>query len=180
MSDPLASERRAVEIVDYDSKWPGLALVESARLSDGLGAALIRVEHVGSTAVPGLAAKPIVDLCPVVTNLSDLDRRQKGVEALGYHWRGEFGIPERRYCSRDIGGVRRFQLHCFAEGAEELSRMLAFRDYLRAHDDQARGYEVEKRKAAAAHPNDTLAYNDAKSDWILACRERAIAWAQTR
>jgi len=180
MTDPLASERRPVRIVDYDRRWPGLALVESARLADGMGAALIRVEHVGSTAVPGLGAKPIIDLCPVVTRLSDLDRRQKAVEALGYVWRGEFGVPERRFCSRDIAGLRRFQLHCFAEGAEELARMLAFRDFLRTHADEARGYAAEKRKAAAAHPSDILLYNDAKSSWIVSCRERAMAWAKTR
>jgi GrpB-like predicted nucleotidyltransferase (UPF0157 family) len=180
MSDPLAAERRPVKIVNYDRRWPGLALVESARLSDGMGAALIRVEHVGSTSVRGLGAKPIIDLCPVVTSLSDLDRRRKAVEALGYLWRGEFGVPERRYCSRDIAGVRRFQLHCFAEGAEELGRMLDFRDYLRADDEEARSYEAEKRKAAAMHPSDSLAYNDAKSAWIVACRERAMAWAKAR
>ena len=178
--DPLGSERRPVEIVDSDPGWPGLALVESARLSDGMGAALLRVEHVGSTSVPGLAAKPIIDLCPVVTSLSNLDRRQRNVEALGYVWRGEFGIPGRRYCSRDIAGVRRFQLHCFEDGGEELGRMLVFRDYLRAHVNEARGYEAEKRRAASAHPSDILAYNDAKSDWIIACRQRAMDWARVR
>src|ERR1700760_4691415 len=110
MPDPLFSERRPVEIADYNPKWPGLALVEGARLSDGMGAALIRVEHVGSTAVPGLAAKAIIDLAPIVTSLADIDRRQKLIEALGYTWRGELGVSGRRYCTRDIGEVRRFHV----------------------------------------------------------------------
>jgi GrpB-like predicted nucleotidyltransferase (UPF0157 family) len=116
----------------------------------------------------------------VVTTLADLDRRRKQVETLGYEWLGEFGIPLRRYCRRDINGVRRFQLHCFAEGTEELHRMLAFRDYLRAHPAEADAYAAEKRKAAVAHPSDMLAYNDAKSGWLLACRTRALDWAKTR
>jgi GrpB-like predicted nucleotidyltransferase (UPF0157 family) len=183
--DPRSSgrqpaDRQSIEIADYDPAWPGLALVESARLADGFGAALLRVEHVGSTSVPGLAAKPVVDLCPVVTTLADLDRRQRGVEELGYEWLGEFGIPLRRYCRRDINGVRRFQLHCFAEGTEELYRMLAFRDYLRVHPAEADAYAAVKRGAAAVHPTDMLAYNDAKSGWLLACRARALEWAKTR
>jgi GrpB-like predicted nucleotidyltransferase (UPF0157 family) len=185
MSDLLASHqaaqnKRRIEILDYDPAWPGFALVESARLSDGMGAALIRVEHVGSTSVPGLAAKPVIDLCPVITSLADLDRRQKGVEALGYLWRGEFGIPGRRYCSRDIAGVRRFQLHCFEDGSAELERHCRFRDYLRAHPDEAHAYAAEKRKSAAANPTDPIAYNDGKSGWIRACDLRAAEWAKTR
>ena len=183
--DPHSSERspankHSIEIADYDPAWPGLALVESARLADGFGAALLRVEHVGSTSVPGLAAKPVIDLCPVVTTLADLDRRRKQVETLGYEWLGEFGIPLRRYCRRDINGVRRFQLHCFAEGSAELERHCRFRDYLRAHPDEAQAYAVEKRQSAAAHPLDMAAYNDGKSAWIKACDQRAANWAKTR
>ena len=170
------SHNRTVEIVDYNPGWPALALVESARLANAIGADLIRIEHLGSTSVPGLAAKPVVDLFPVVTSLKALDRRQSAIEELGYLWRGEFGVTGRRFCSRDIAGVRRF--HCFEDGTEELVRHRIFRDYLRAHPFEARALEDQKRGAAAAHPDDTLAYNGAKSGWILACQLRANAWAE--
>ncbi len=177
MTDPFASERRRVELVPHDPAWADQAAAEGVRLSIALGEALVIVEHLGSTAIPGIAAKPTIDLFPVVRSLAALDARRAEIEALGYEWRGEFGIPGRRFCTRDEAGSRRFNVHCFEEGSDELIRHRVFRDYLLAHPDEARAYEAEKRAAAAAHPTDTLAYNDAKSDWIMACQDRAIEWA---
>jgi GrpB-like predicted nucleotidyltransferase (UPF0157 family) len=176
----FSSERRAVELVPHDPAWATLAAAESARLAAAIGETLIGIDHVGSTAIPGIAAKPVVDLMPVVRDLAALDARQPQVESLGYVWRGEFGIPGRRYCVREERGRRLFHVHCYASGRPEITRHLAFRDYLIAHPNEARAYEAQKRAAAAAHPGDMLAYSDAKSDWIKACIARAMAWAAAR
>jgi GrpB-like predicted nucleotidyltransferase (UPF0157 family) len=180
VSDPFAPDRRKVELVPHDLTWSSQAAAESARLAAAIGQTLIRVEHVGSTAIPGIAAKPTIDLMPVVRDLAALDARRPQVEALGYVWRGEFGIPGRRYCIREERGRRLFHVHCNEEGSPEIARTLIFRDYLRAHLKEARAYEAQKRAAAAAHPADTLAYSNAKSDWIRACIERATVWAAAR
>jgi len=177
MADPFAADRRKVVLVPHDPAWVEQAASESVRLAAAIGDTLIRIEHIGSTAIPGIEAKPTIDLMPIVRSLADLDMRRSQVEALGYVWRGEFGFPGRRYCVREEGGRRLFHVHCYDTDHSEIARALNFRDYLRMHPDEARAYEVQKRVAGAAHPSDTLAYNDAKSDWIKACIARATKWA---
>jgi GrpB-like predicted nucleotidyltransferase (UPF0157 family) len=180
MTDPFAADRRVVELVPHDPVWAERAAVESERLALSIGGTLIRIEHVGSTSIAGIVAKPTIDLMPIVRSLTELDARQRQVEALGYVWRGEFGIPGRRYCIREEQRKRLFHVHCHQEGHPEIARTLVFRDYLRAHAEEARDYEALKRDAAAKHPSDTLSYSNAKSDWIRACIERATEWAKTR
>jgi GrpB-like predicted nucleotidyltransferase (UPF0157 family) len=166
-----------VTLEPHNPDWAGMAKAEAGRLKAALGETLVTVHHIGSTAVPGIAAKPVVDLMPTVTSLAALEARRASIEALGYLWRGEFGIPERRYCVLERDGKRVFHTHFFVDGHANVARQLLFRDYLRAHREEALAYETIKREAAAAHPWDSMAYNDHKSAWILACQERAEAWA---
>ena len=149
----FSADRRKVELVPHDPAWAAQAAAESARLAEAIGKTLIRIEHVGSTSIPGILAKPTIDLMPIVKSLSELDARQAPVEALGYVWRGEFGIPGRRYCIREEQGRRLFHVHCHQTGHAEIARTLDFRDFLRAHPEEARAYEALKRTAAAAHPS---------------------------
>lgn len=89
-----------VELVAYDSQWHLLANQEGSLLADLLAGLLITVHHIGSTAIPTIAAKPILDLIPVVKSLDEFDRYRKSMEALGYQWRGEYGLAGRRYCTK--------------------------------------------------------------------------------
>jgi GrpB-like predicted nucleotidyltransferase (UPF0157 family) len=180
MAAPLTSDKRPVELVAHDPSWADQAAREGVRLSIAIGDALILVEHMGSTAIPGIAAKPIIDLFPVVTSLEALALKRPAIEALGYEWWGENGVPGRRYCTRDEKGVRLFHVHCFEANSPELLKHRTFRDYLRANTREAYAYEHEKRMAAAEHPDDSLAYNDAKAAWIVACQARAAQWAANR
>src|SRR5882672_7374623 len=117
----------------YDPPWPRMAAGHAERLRV-LGSTLVAVHHIGSTSVPGLAAKPIIDLMPLVTDLADLDREHRCVEALGYKWHGELGISGRRYCTlSDEAGSRIVQLHFYSTDSLQIKRHIAFRDYLRAH-----------------------------------------------
>ena len=167
-----------VLLVPYDPEWPNLAKTYSAQLSV-IGSALVIVHHIGSTSVPGLAAKPILDLMPLVTSLSDLDRGRPRIEALGYDWHGELGIPGRRYCTRsDELGNRIVQLHFFAANSPHVTRHLAFRDYLRANSEEMKAYEKEKRRARDLHPDDSHAYTDEKAAWIRETEAKALRWLE--
>jgi GrpB-like predicted nucleotidyltransferase (UPF0157 family) len=172
----VSSERRAVELVPPDPRWPEIARAESARLAEAIGQTLIVVHHIGSTSIPGIKAKPTIDLLPMVRDLAVLDTREEAVRALGYDWRGEFGLAGRRFCSLTKGDKRLFNVHCYEQSNPDVLRHLAFRDYLRAHPAIAREYEAEKIRAAAIAPDDVLAYNDQKNDWIKRVEQDAIAW----
>lgn len=167
-----------VALVPHDPAWGLLAAEEIALITFGLGPAVVRVEHVGSTSIPGILAKSTIDLLPIVTSLEALDARAGAMVALGYDWRGEFGLQGRRFCTRNApDGRRLFNVHCWAEGHPALARHTAFRDYLRAHADEAKAYEAEKLRAAALCDDDMARYTDEKSGWIEACLARALAWA---
>ena len=164
-----------VRLVDYDPDWPRQAQERIARLRV-LEPVLLAAHHIGSTAVPGLIAKPIIDLMPLVNDIAALDLERGAVEALGYAWHGEYGIPGRRYCTADIGNRRVAQLHFFAMGDPGVLRHLAFRDYLRAHSGIAAAYAAEKRRARDMHPGDHHAYGAEKHGWINRVEAEALAW----
>jgi GrpB-like predicted nucleotidyltransferase (UPF0157 family) len=165
-----------VILADYDPTWPERAAEFAAGLHV-LGPVLATVHHIGSTSVPGLAAKPIIDLMPLVTDLAALDPLQCSVEALGYRWHGEFGIQGRRYCAlTDDAGTRIAQLHFFEQASPHVERHLAFRDYLRAHPQIAKAYENEKRRAQQLHPCSSHDYSLEKSAWIENALCKALVW----
>lgn len=166
-----------VILAAYNPEWPLTAATHAER-SRALGPNLVTVHHIGSTSVPGLAAKPIIDLMPVVTNLTRLDEQRQHVEALGYRWHGKFGILGRRYCTLDNGaGVRSVQLHFFKEGSQHVERHIVFRDYLCAYPEEANAYAIEKHRAQNLHPMNSHAYADEKDKWIRAVETKAIIWS---
>src|ERR1700733_14014694 len=110
----------AVELVPHRAEWTAMARAESARLKTALGDNLITVHHVGSTAIPGIMAKAIVDLMPIVRDLAAFDAQESAIRDLGYKWHGEFGLERRRFCTwADPKTAKRVsQLHVFREGDE--------------------------------------------------------------
>ena len=136
------------------------------------------VHHIGSTAIPGIAAKPVVDLIAVVSSIEEIDEHRPDIERIGYEWRGEYGLPGRRYCrlSDATTGRRRVHLHCYGEGSAEIERHLAFRDFLCQRPDLAALYEQEKRRCRGSHPDDTAAYTECKGRWIKDIEAQALCW----
>jgi GrpB-like predicted nucleotidyltransferase (UPF0157 family) len=163
-----------VELTDPSPTWVTTFEHERDRLVRALGDVLLEVHHIGSTAIEGIRAKPIVDIIPVVTSLSQLDFNRDRVEVLGYAWWGEYGIARRRFCTLQAATTKRrlVNAHFFERGDPEIQRHIGFRDYLRAHADVAREYEAIKLVAAAQHPNDVNLYNDAKAGWIQGIDKR--------
>jgi GrpB-like predicted nucleotidyltransferase (UPF0157 family) len=167
----------SVTLATYNLEWPRIAAVHAERLQV-LGPNLVTVHHIGSTSVPGLIAKPIIDLMPVVISLISFDEQHRSIEALGYRWHGELGISGRRYCTLDDGsGVRTVQLHFFEANSPHVERHVAFRDYLRAYSEEANAYAIEKRRAQRLHPTNSHAYADEKGKWIRTAETKALIWA---
>jgi GrpB-like predicted nucleotidyltransferase (UPF0157 family) len=166
-----------VVLVPHNPAWAGQARQEGERLKAAIGDMIIAVHHVGSTAIPGICAKPVLDLMPAVHSLAELDAKRQAIEGLGYVWWGEYGLPGRRYCTLDDRqtGNRLLQLHCFEQGSPEITRHLAFRDHLRSHPELAREYENEKSRCRNLHPDDSHAYSDCKAAWIRRVEEMALS-----
>ena len=171
-----------VRLVPHDPQWAEQAHAEVLALAAALGPNLLTVHHIGSTAIPGIVAKPVLDLMPVVVSLAALDLQQEAMETLGYRWRGESGLAGRRYCTRSdpATGRRLIQAHTYEDGAFEITRHLAFRDYLREHRDIAVAYEREKIRCRDLHAEDKSAYSDCKSDWIRLIEAKALTWRSQR
>ena len=158
----------------HNPDWPRQFTREAALILSALGNTAIDVHHIGSTAIPGIYAKPVLDLLLVVQSVDTLDNKQSAIEALGYEARGEYGIPGRRFYRRDnADGDRTHQVHAFETGSPQIARHLAFRDYMIAHPETAQAYSSLKRELAAKHPNDIEAYMDGKDAFIQAIDRRA-------
>lgn len=143
-----------ITVVPYDPAWSGLYEAEAQAIAGVLGQRLTAIHHIGSTAVPGLAAKPVIDIMPVVRAVTEADECRADFEALGYEYLGEFGIPGRRYL-RKGGDERTHQMHIFAsDDVHAIARHLAVRDYLRAHPARAAAYGALKLELAARFPYD--------------------------
>ena len=142
-----------------------------------MGGRLVEVHHIGSTAIPGIRAKPVIDMLAVVRDVALLDGRGSGLEALGYEAMGEFGMAGRRYFRKDdAAGNRTHQIHAFEAGSPQIGRHLAFRDFLRAHRDYAEQYDALKSRLAALYLDDIAGYTDGKDAFIREMDARAASW----
>jgi GrpB-like predicted nucleotidyltransferase (UPF0157 family) len=160
-----------IELVDHDPRWAELFETEKDRISTIFGGRAVGIEHIGSTAVPDLCAKPIVD---VLVGLRDLEISDDDVEemrALGYQYLGEYGLPERLFFRKE---PRTHHVHVVAHGGEHWDRQLTFRDALRTDEEERHRYaEFKRRLAAEGHPRDV--YTGLKTPFIREVEARARA-----
>jgi GrpB-like predicted nucleotidyltransferase (UPF0157 family) len=172
----------AIRIVEYDSSWPATFEREATTIKRTLGSVAVRIDHVGSTAVPRMPAKPIIDINVSVRDVEAIDAYRQPLEALGYLFVPDpdpdfrdfhfFGKPATR--------PRSFHIHvCQVDSLHE-KRHLVVRDYLRTNANEAREYASIKRSAAEQYPGDRLAYMAAKGPYIDALEQRAITWYESR
>ena len=166
---------RPVVIVDYDPRWPEMFEAEKARILQAVGEHVVAVEHVGSTAVPGLAAKPTIDIIAGVRRLEEARSCIGPLAAIGYEYVPEYELemPERRYFRKGPPESRTVHLHMVEIGGDFWWRHLTFRDYLRENREEARQYEALKRGLAAKHGSDREAYTDGKTAYIRSVEERS-------
>lgn len=163
---------REVKIVPYDPSWPEKFVIESIDVRKALGENCIEIYHIGSSSVPGLAGKPVIDIMPVVLDINKVDECNAAMERLGYTPRGEDGIPLRRYF-RKGPNIRTHHVHVFENGNAEIIRHIKFRDWIMNHREDMEAYEALKRSLAAQFPNDISAYCSGKDAFIALIDKKA-------
>lgn len=170
---------RRVKVVSYDSAWIQLFQEEAEQIKRIFGDEVIETHHIGSTAIPGIHAKPVLDLMPVVREIHQADRYTSAMEQLGYVAMGENGIEGRRFFQKG-GDERTHHVHVFAEGDDEITRHLRFRDFMRAHPLEAERYSRLKQRLAAAYPYDLSGYIEGKDSYIKDIDRQAKEWALSK
>lgn len=165
-------------MVSQDPAWKGTFEAEAATLRSALHDEALAVHHIGSTSVPGLQAKPTVDVLVEVRKVENLDDLEVPMAASGYEAWGEYGIPGRRFFTKDRGPERLCNVHAFEAGTPEVERHLAFRDYLRKHPETARAYGKLKMELAEKHPADIEAYMDGKDAFVKETEKKALTWSR--
>jgi GrpB-like predicted nucleotidyltransferase (UPF0157 family) len=166
-----------VVIVPYDPEWPVLFRQLSSRLREALGPTALRIDHIGSTSIVGLAAKPVIDIQISVAEFEPLDLYRRPLEKLGYVFRANNPELTKRYF-RERPGDRRTHIHVRRSGSWAEQFALLFRDYMRAHDEDAQAYAKLKYGLAEQYRDDRQGYTEAKAPFIWAIMVKADRWSQ--
>jgi GrpB-like predicted nucleotidyltransferase (UPF0157 family) len=174
----------SIYLAEYDPHWPSMFEEERDRLQAAIGEWVADIQHVGSTAIPGIAAKPIIDIAVHLGSLADALKCITPLRGhLSYECLGEFGIPGRIYFRKPTtsplpgqshdGVGRTHQIHMYELSHDQYEKQIVFRDYLRAHPDSMKAYEALKRELAARHSDNVELYAFAKSDFVQEILRRA-------
>lgn len=162
----LGTQGGHIEIAEYNSAWPRAFQREAELVLKACQPRIIYVHHIGSTAVPGLAAKPVLDILPVALSPVECSKAVPDMAKLGYRCRGENGIDGRFYFDKIVDGRTVVHAHMFPVDHPDVRRHLVFRDYLRSHPDVARDYKNLKCRLAVKNRDDRQAYTEAKAEFI--------------
>ncbi len=166
-----------VEVVPHEPKWRTAFENESKQVACALGANVVAIHHIGSTAIPNIYAKPIIDLLVEVKDITRVDEQSAVMEVLGYEAMGEYGIPSRRFFLKDNEvGNRTHHIHTFEVNSLEVERHLTFRDYLIAHPEDAQKYSELKRELAGKYSHNRDRYMDGKDGFIKEIDRQAAKW----
>ena len=157
----LGLEHGSLRLVPYCDDWPQLYEIERQRIAAAIGSYVLDIQHIGSTAIPGMVAKPILDIAVAVASFEEAVVCIAPLAALGYLYRGENGLPRRHYFDKGEP-LTTHHLHMWERDTEEWARHIRFRDRLRADPALAAEYAALKLRLWAEHPGDRNAYQDGK------------------
>ena len=163
---PLGTDGGHIEVVEYRSEWASIFDRERTAILEKCRPWVMEVHHVGSTSVPGLAAKPILDIMPVVANPNDGESAVEPMTTLGYRYRGENGLPGRFYFDKIVEGRTVVHCHMYPQDHSDVRKLVVFRNQLRTDPETAMGYERLKRDLALKYRDDRPAYTDAKGAFV--------------
>ena len=173
---------RIIEVLDYDTAWPRQYEAEAARLRPVFGAALAGIHHIGSTSVPGMRAKPTIDILVEVAPGVSIEEFYPGMSELEYNCRGECldavipGTPGRHYFSRKVDAQHTHHVHVCRTGHHEIPQYLALRDYLREHPRASAEYGNLKTELARRFSRDNVEYMRGKDRYVKELIARAVQW----
>lgn len=170
------TRNRSYEISDHNPAWKEMFDIESRKIKEIFGDVALRVEHIGSTSIPGLSAKPTIDMLVIVENASDVDQFNPQMESLGYKNMGAFIAEETRMFEKEVAGHRLFIIHVFEQRHPHTVDMIAVRDYLIAHPDEMRTYEELKKRLKKQFPDDYISYRQEKNKYMTDLNARALKW----
>ncbi|SDM44327.1 GrpB family protein [Maricaulis salignorans] len=166
-------------LVAHNPSWARQYRHEAAGIRAALGANAVDLHHIGSTSIPGILAKPVIDMLGAVTCLDAVDECVDAIGRLGYEAKGEFGLAGRRYFRKhDDRGQRTHHLHIYARNSADFSRHLVFRDFLLAFPEQAKRYSEFKAKLVDGIGVRREDYQAAKSPFVADLERQALAWSQ--
>ena len=174
----LGTDGGHVEIVEYRPEWAEIFERERAAILETCGPWVMEVHHVGSTSVPGLAAKPILDIMPVVASPKDGENAVEPMTTLGYHYTEENELPGRFYFDKIVGGLTVVHCHMYTQDHSDVRKLVAFRDRLRTDKETAIAYERLKRDLASKYRDNRVAYTDSKEAFVTSITAAALADAQ--
>jgi GrpB-like predicted nucleotidyltransferase (UPF0157 family) len=174
--DCIMKNEIPVIIEDYNPAWVDMFEEEKEHILSAIGCYCTTIEHIGSTAVPGLAAKPVIDILIGVHHLQDAPLFIPPLVEMGYKYIPEYEkeLPERRYLQKIVAGLHTHHLHNVEPDTQFFRTHLAFRDYLRAHPETARKYSGLKKELAMNHAKDRSAYTDGKSTFVQTVIRKAL------
>lgn len=172
--------KRTIEVVPHNRLWAELFEEEAEELVALFGEEVVAVHHIGSTAIPGILAKPIIDILLEVRDIERIDGFNREMVAIGYEPKGAFGIAGRRFFIKRSDTHRTHHVHAFEQGYLAIRRHLAFRDYLRAHPEEAKAYSRLKLELTRRFPHDIEGYMAGKEDFIKEIERKAKAWERAR
>lgn len=169
---------RLVNVVPYNNNWPSMFREEAKRIRTVFGNELIHIYHIGSTSIPNMSAKPIIDILVVVRHIKHVDYFNTAMQAIGYTPMGEYGVLNRRFFQKG-GENRTHHIHVFQLGCKEVGRHLLFRDYIIAHPNAHEEYKVLKEKLAKDYPKSIDQYMAGKDGLIKSLEDKATSWVET-
>ena len=166
-----------VEVVPHNPTWREEFEAASKQIALVMGENIIAIHHIGSTAISGIYAKPVIDFLVEVKDIHKTDQQSAAMIAIKYEAMGEFGLPGRRYFRKEQpSGIRTHNVHTYEVGSPEIIRHLAFRDYMIAHPDMAQQYSKLKRELAKRYPQDIEGYIDGKDEFVQMVEKKALEW----
>ncbi len=172
----MPDKKRLIEVTAYDPQWVARYREEAAVLRSLFGEEVTAIHHVGSTSIPEIPAKPVIDILLEVRDIDTVDQYNDPMRELGYVPRGEYGLPRRRYFPKIEAGKHTYHVHTWQSADPSSERHISFRDYLIAHPTTSKAYGSLKKALAEEYANDAEGYMDGKNDFIQETERRAIAW----
>ncbi|MGP4041122.1 GrpB family protein [Gracilibacillus sp. D59] len=166
---------RKVEVCPYNKDWRLMFKKEVEKLQTIFNKEMVTIHHIGSTSVPGLKAKPIIDIMPIVKDITNVGKFNEAMQEIGYNPKGENGITGRRYFQKG-GDNRTHHVHIYQVGSSEIKRHLAFRDYLLNHPHEKKRYGDLKESLAQQFPYDVESYINGKESMAKEIEGKALEW----